>query len=209
MKRTFAAILALVLLILTVGCAELDEITTTLPTEESTTSEETTSAQTTTESEETTEEKSESTETKKPTTESTIESTEATEPTTEGIVTTTEVAVPTTEMIEATEPTTEVIETTTEAETQHLQIVSYESKVSRNEVVTLTANGKPNTTYHITVNYKSGPSTAEGLEDKTSNSSGFVSWTWKIGGRTSAGTYSIVVSGGGESETVYFTVETE
>ena len=66
--------------------------------------------------------------------------------------------------------------------------------------------GKANTEYTITVYYKSGPSSASGLDPKTSDANGYVSWSWKVGGRTAPGTYRIVVEGGGEKVSVNFTV---
>jgi hypothetical protein len=51
----------------------------------------------------------------------------------------------------------------------------------------------------IEVVYKSGASTAAGLVPKTSSASGAVSWTWKVGTRTTAGTWSITVSCGNNS----------
>lgn len=76
----------------------------------------------------------------------------------------------------------------------------------RNSDATIAVQGEPNTDYSIVVNYKSGPSTAEGLEPKKSDAAGGVSWTWQIGGRTTLGTYSAVVSGGGDSFDVSFEV---
>ena len=76
----------------------------------------------------------------------------------------------------------------------------------RNEEATVSIVGKPYTKYSITVYYKSGPSTAEGLEDKISDANGNVSWTWQIGGRTSPGTYRLVITGGGESIEREFTI---
>ncbi len=87
-----------------------------------------------------------------------------------------------------------------------LVILSYPSTVSRNEIVTLEAQGKPDTIYTIEVYYKEF-SNANGLGSKTSDSNGYVSWTWKIGGRTSYGTFRIVVYGGDESITLYSTVQ--
>ena len=87
-----------------------------------------------------------------------------------------------------------------------LVILSYPSTVSRNEIVTLEAQGKPNTIYTIEVYYKE-LSNANGLGSKTSDSNGYVSWTWKIGGHTSFGTFSIVVYGGDESITLYSIVQ--
>lgn len=87
-----------------------------------------------------------------------------------------------------------------------LTILSYPEIVHRNEMATVKIQGAPNTNYSITVYYKSGPSEAAGLETKISDANGYVSWTWKVGGRTSAGTFQIVVSGGGETKSVHFTV---
>ena len=79
----------------------------------------------------------------------------------------------------------------------------------RNQYATVSIKAMPNTLYTIVVIYKSGPSTAEGLYPKTSNNQGVVSWTWKIGGRTSPGTYRITIEGGGARIDKYFTVVTD
>lgn len=89
-----------------------------------------------------------------------------------------------------------------------ITIVSYPKSVRRNEDATVVVKGKPNTKYYITVTYSSGASTADGLNAKYSNSSGYVSWTWHVGGKTNPGTFSITVSGNGDSKTVYFHVTT-
>ena len=78
--------------------------------------------------------------------------------------------------------------------------------VGRNEKATVAIIGKAGVTYDIDVYYKSGESSAKGLEDQTADANGFVSWTWKIGPSTAAGTYRIEVTGNGVSQTVYFTV---
>lgn len=87
-----------------------------------------------------------------------------------------------------------------------IQVLAWPETVGQNETATVTIQGLPDTNYSITVNYKSGPSSAEGLEDKTSDGSGQVSWSWKVGGRTSPGTFHITVSGGGETITLPFTI---
>ncbi len=76
----------------------------------------------------------------------------------------------------------------------------------RNEDATISITGTPNTEYYITVHYKSGESTAEGLHPKTTDENGNVSWTWHIGGRTSHGTYKAYVSGANERFEVSFDV---
>jgi hypothetical protein len=78
-------------------------------------------------------------------------------------------------------------------------------KVNRNEEVTLTIQGEPNTNYFLEVIYKS-VSKADGLGNKTSDSNGMVSWTWKIGGRTSIGPFRATVEGGGDKVRLDFEV---
>jgi competence protein ComEC len=107
----------------------------------------------------------------------------------------------------ATEPTDPATPTKpSEPEYDGLQILSWPETIGRNETGSVKIKGKANTEYKITVYYKSGPSSASGLEAKTSDAEGYVSWTWKVGGRTSPGTFKIVVEGGGEKATVEFTV---
>lgn len=87
-----------------------------------------------------------------------------------------------------------------------LRVTSFPAVVYRNEDVTLTACGKPNTEYKLSVYYSSGASTADGLGKKTSDGNGNISWSWQIGGRTNPGNYRMTISGGGENITYNFTV---
>jgi len=75
-----------------------------------------------------------------------------------------------------------------------LKITKAPGSVSRNAFATLTAKTAPGARCSIEVDYASGPSSASGLSDKTANSSGYVSWTWKVGGNTTKGTWPIYVS---------------
>ena len=94
----------------------------------------------------------------------------------------------------------------TEAPKQVLDILSVSSPIGGGQNATLSAKGKPNTAYDIKVVYSSGESSAKGLEDKTSDANGNVSWTWKVGVKTKPGTYTITVKGGGETDTIKITV---
>ncbi len=69
--------------------------------------------------------------------------------------------------------------------------------------------GDPDTVYSIRVKYKSGYSTAEGLEDKKTDYDNEASWMWKVGTNTTPGTYPIIITNTKTyySETFYFTVE--
>lgn len=84
------------------------------------------------------------------------------------------------------------------APTQTLKSTAVPGTVQNGENATLSIVGKPNTKYTISVFYSTRVSEAKGLEAKTSDGSGNVSWTWKVGANTNPGTHRIVISGGGE-----------
>ena len=73
-----------------------------------------------------------------------------------------------------------------------VRLVSVTSPVSAGSYATLTAAVSPARTCSITVYYMSGPSSAQGLYPKRPVR-GRVSWTWKVGTRTTPGRWSIVV----------------
>ena len=89
---------------------------------------------------------------------------------------------------------------------EKIQVISITSPISAGSNATIKIKGTPNTNYSITVHYKSGPSTADGLNNKSSDSEGYVEWTWKVGSRTSSGSWRIVISSSVDSITEYFTV---
>ena len=93
-----------------------------------------------------------------------------------------------------------------EEQSSSIRLVRSPGECYPGETASIKIQGKPNTTYSITVRYNSGNSTASGLYDKTSDSKGNVSWSWKVGTRTSSGTYKIRISGGGENFSTTFTV---
>ncbi len=66
-------------------------------------------------------------------------------------------------------------------------------------MATLSYTGEPNTEYKISVYYSSGASKAAGLVAKTSNASGDVSWTWKVGTNTKPGEYRVAITGGNKT----------
>lgn len=81
----------------------------------------------------------------------------------------------------------------------NINLVSLDSPVSKGSDVTVSIKGLPNTTYDIDVIYSSGASKASGLEDKTSDSEGNVSWTFKVSSNVKPGTYEVKISGGKDS----------
>ena len=75
-----------------------------------------------------------------------------------------------------------------------VRITSVTSPAYRNSLATLVVRTHGGARCSIEVDYASGPSSASGLIDKTASSSGSVSWTWKVGGRTTLGTWPIYVT---------------
>ena len=85
--------------------------------------------------------------------------------------------------------------------------MDYTDVVGRGEYASIKIQGAPNTAYTCDVEYKSGPSKAEGLGEKQSDGEGYVSWSWKVGTKTSLDyTPTITISGGGDSVSVSFKV---
>ncbi|MHB8513684.1 MAG: hypothetical protein ACYDCC_16145 [Actinomycetota bacterium] len=79
--------------------------------------------------------------------------------------------------------------------------------VGPGQYATLSANTSSGESCDLEVTYASGTrSTAAGLGAATANSSGAVSWTWKVGTRTGAGTATANVSCGNASDTATFQV---
>lgn len=132
-----------------------------------------------------------------------------TAPVTTSAVTTTEPAITTASVTTA--PTTTETVTTEEvpaspSDGESPTLVSMTDTVSRGNQATVTIKGEPGKIYTITVYYPSSVSTAKGLEPKAADSNGKVSWSWRIGSRTSEGTHRIVITGGEEPLTLYLTV---
>jgi hypothetical protein len=86
-------------------------------------------------------------------------------------------------------------------------IKSVTSHVGPGSNATVSVTTASSASCSITVTYNSGPSKASGLGPKTADSHGAVTWTWKVGSRTAAGTYPIDVecTPGGSAE-AQFTV---
>ncbi len=101
---------------------------------------------------------------------------------------------------------TKPVQTAPEVIVEEIELVSMTNPLRRNEDATITIKGKPNTEYSIAVYYQSGKSKAKGLENKVSNSSGVVSWTWHVGGKTQSGQKGIVITGGGQTLKLSFSV---
>lgn len=68
-----------------------------------------------------------------------------------------------------------------------IRVVSLTSPVSPGDDASITIQTASNASCSITVIYKSGPSRARGLYPQSADSRGRVTWTWRVGTRTTPG----------------------
>jgi hypothetical protein len=77
---------------------------------------------------------------------------------------------------------------------------------ARNHYATTQVKTNARVSCSIDVEYAPGSSTAAGLVTKTSDNTGRVSWTWKIGAKTTRGAWPITVTCGSASAQTHITV---
>jgi endonuclease YncB( thermonuclease family) len=78
--------------------------------------------------------------------------------------------------------------------------------VARGAMAAVAVSAPPGVSCSITVRYKSGNSTAQGLEPKQTGADGSAAWTWKVGQNTSSGTWPVTVTCAGQSAGTSVTV---
>lgn len=78
--------------------------------------------------------------------------------------------------------------------------------VSHGDYASVSIKTKPGATGTIEVDYNSGPSKAAGLVTETADSSGNITWTWKVGTRTALGSYPVIITVSGTTITKTLTV---
>jgi len=85
-----------------------------------------------------------------------------------------------------------------------VKLASLTSPVFHGNDATIAVTTAANANCQIIVLYKSGPSKAQGLIPKSADAQGQVSWTWKVGSRTTPGGWPITVtcSSGSQSGTL-------
>ncbi|QQE80424.1 hypothetical protein [Alicyclobacillus sp. SO9] len=83
---------------------------------------------------------------------------------------------------------------TTSSSTGNLTIVS--SSLTRNpgQYASIKVKTKPNVQGTIEVDYSSGPSHSSSLNPKTADPNGYITWTWKVGSRTTPGNWPVTIT---------------
>jgi micrococcal nuclease len=81
----------------------------------------------------------------------------------------------------------------TQAPVATITLISLTSPAGRNSNATLVIEAASGAVCDPGVIYKSGESRAAGLEPKTAGADGRLSWTWRVGGNTTFGTWTVYV----------------
>jgi micrococcal nuclease len=90
--------------------------------------------------------------------------------------------------------------------TTAIVIVKEPGTVSAGRRASVTIRTAPRAMCSITVWYKSGPSTAAGLDNAQTDAKGLMSWAWKVGTRTTSGTWPITITCGDQPAETEVTV---
>lgn len=86
----------------------------------------------------------------------------------------------------------------TTSKTKSIEVVSSNLNVARGSEASVTIQTKPGATGSIVVEYSSGPSKASGLGNHTAGTDGRITWSWKIGTRTTVGDWPVTITVGTE-----------
>lgn len=89
--------------------------------------------------------------------------------------------------------------TSSSKSTSSTTTVSGSLNVSPGQNASVSVKTSPGARGTIQVIYNSGPSTAAGLDPKTADGNGNITWVWKVGTRTAPGDYPVNITVGGKS----------
>lgn len=90
--------------------------------------------------------------------------------------------------------------------TTAIAVVAQHLSVSPGEYAYVTIRTSPGAKGTIEVDYKTGPSHAQGLEPKTADASGKITWRWRVGTHTSQGNWRVVIRVGAQYATLTLSV---
>lgn len=80
-----------------------------------------------------------------------------------------------------------------------VHVTSSHLSVKRGQYASVTVRGQGRSRGYITIVYHSGSSKAQHLGNKVSDSKGYITWRWKVGTRTTKGTYNVTITLAGKS----------
>lgn len=80
-----------------------------------------------------------------------------------------------------------------------LSVVTSTLDVTPGEYASVEVHTAPGSQGTITVEYLSGPSSSTSLYPKTADANGDLTWTWKVGTRTTPGNWPVTIAAGGQT----------
>jgi micrococcal nuclease len=80
-----------------------------------------------------------------------------------------------------------------------ISIMSSQLSVTPGQNASVTVKTQAGVTGKIEVDYKSGPSSSKSLYPKSAGSSGTITWTWRVGTRTTPGNWTVTISANGKT----------
>lgn len=98
-------------------------------------------------------------------------------------------------------------QTGTSSASSGITIVKSNLNVTPGEYASITIHTAPGASGSIEVDYKSGPSHAQGLYPQTADRNGDITWTWDVGRHTTPGSWPVVITAGGKTIRTYVHVK--
>ena len=99
------------------------------------------------------------------------------------------------------------IGTSSDPATAGIKVTSSNLNVTPGEYASVTVQTTPGASGTIEVDYESGPSKSTSLVPQTADSSGYITWEWKVGTRTTPGTWPVIITVNGKSIQVSLNVQ--
>lgn len=88
-----------------------------------------------------------------------------------------------------------------------IKVTSSNLNVTPGEYASVTVQTAPGASGTIEVDYESGPSKSTSLVPQTADSQGYITWEWKVGTRTTLGTWLVIITVNGKSIQVSLNVQ--
>lgn len=87
-----------------------------------------------------------------------------------------------------------------------ISVISSSTVIKRGYNGRLSIRGKPVTSYTIIATYQEGNRILTSRRTGTTDKNGLLEWSWRVGKKTSPGTYPLIITGGGDTYSTYYTV---
>lgn len=98
------------------------------------------------------------------------------------------------------------VQTQSQAAAENLRIISSNANIRHGDFGFITIQGRPETEYKIATSYRRGNRVISVTQWRVTGQNGQATFNWVVDAETVPGTYSAVITGGGEQLTTYHTI---